>query len=79
MQRGSQHQHHHYHYYRIFYHYQTIIVIVVFVDSVIIITIVIDMYATIIDLSCFLFRAAAFIHLKSLFAARFKLCKLSFV
>ena len=27
----------------------------------------------------FLFRAAVFTHLKSLFAARFKLCKLSFV
>ena len=32
-----------------------------------------------IDLPCFLFRAAVLIHLKSLFAARFKLCKVSFV
>ena len=79
MQRGSQHQHHHHHYYHMFYFCQTIIVIVVFVDSVINIIIVIDMYATIIDLLRFLFRAAAFIHLKSLFVARFKLCKLSFV
>ena len=31
------------------------------------------------DLSCFLFSAADLIHLKSLFAARFKLRKLSFV
>ena len=32
-----------------------------------------------VDLPCFLFRAAVFIHLKSLFAACFKLCELSFV
>ena len=31
-----------------------------------------------VDLLCFLFRVAVFIHLKSPFAARFKLCKLSF-
>ena len=32
-----------------------------------------------VDLPCFLFRAAVFIHLKSLFAARFKLCKFNFI
>ena len=32
-----------------------------------------------IDLPCFPFRSAVFIRLKSLFATRFKLCKVSFV
>ena len=32
-----------------------------------------------VDLSCFQFHAAVFIYFKSLFAAHFKLCKLSFV
>ena len=32
-----------------------------------------------VDLPCFLFRAAVFIHLESLFAVRFKLCEICVV
>ena len=36
-------------------------------------------FPKIVDLPCFLFRAAVFIRLKSPFAARFKLCQFSFL
>ena len=42
------------------------------------VAIYISFFKTVV-LSCFLFLAAVFIHRKSLFDARFKLCKVDFV